>query len=69
MTVAVAATLGRFRQWRLVIAGMLLLFQLHGYIHTAYADGLGFARDQHLHHHEDLERFNRGMGKSLKPPP
>jgi hydrogenase/urease accessory protein HupE len=54
----------------LVVAGMLLLlFQLHGYIHTAYPDDLGFARDQHLHHHEDVERFNRGMGESLKPPP
>jgi hypothetical protein len=54
----------------LVIAGMLLLlFQLHGYIHTAYPDDLGFARDQHLHHHEDVERFNRGMGESIKPPP
>src|SRR5215211_9142113 len=33
----------------------------------AYPDDLGFARDQHLHHHEDVERFNRGMGESLKP--
>jgi hypothetical protein len=68
MTVAVAATL-RSVNGGLVIAGMLLLFQRHGYSHTAYADDLGLARDQHLHHHEDLERFNRGMGTSLKPPP
>ena len=53
----------------LTAGALLLLFQLHGFIHTAYPEDLGFARDQHLHHHEDIESFNRGMGEALKAPP
>ena len=53
----------------LVSAGvLLLLFQLHGYFHTAYPDEYGFSRDQHMHHHEDAERFNREIGDALRPP-
>ena len=53
----------------LVSAGvLLLLFQLHGYFHTAYPDEYGFSRDQHMHHHEDAERFNREIGDVLRPP-
>ena len=53
----------------LVSAGvLLLLFQLHGYFHTAYPDDYGFSRDQHMHHHEDAERFNREIGDVLRPP-
>ena len=53
----------------LVAAGtLLLLFQLHGYLHTTYPDDLGFARDQHMRHHEDMDRFNREIGEALRPP-
>src|SRR5829696_4167505 len=52
----------------LTAGALLLLFQLHGFIHTAYPEDLGFARDQHLHHHEDIERFNREIGDVLRPP-
>ena len=40
----------------LVLAGfLLLLMQLHGYLHNAHPDELGFSEDNHLHHHEDME--------------
>jgi hypothetical protein len=52
----------------LVSAGVLLLFQLHGYFHTTYPDAYGFSRDQHMHHHEDAERFNREIGDVLRQP-
>ena len=48
---------------------LLLLFQLHGYLHTAYPDDYGFSRDQHTHHHEEAERFNGEIGGVLRPPP
>jgi hydrogenase/urease accessory protein HupE len=47
---------------------LLLLFQLHGYLHATYPDDYGFSRDQHMHHHEDVERFNRDVGDALRPP-
>ncbi|MFC3051845.1 HupE/UreJ family protein [Kordiimonas pumila] len=41
----------------LIFAGfMLLLFQLHGYAHTAYPDDFGFSEDMHSHAHADMER-------------
>jgi hypothetical protein len=53
----------------LVLAGtLLLLFQLHGYAHTSGPDDFGFARDEHLHHHQDLDRFGRGIQDLVKPP-
>ncbi len=40
----------------LILAGfMLLLMQLHGYLHTSSPDEFGFNTDGHIHHHEDLE--------------
>ena len=40
----------------LMLAGfMLLLMQLHGYLHTAYPDEFGFSEDSHIHHHEDMD--------------
>jgi hypothetical protein len=58
----------RIANGALVIAGaLLLLFQLHGYRHTAYPDDFGFSRDQHMHHHEEVERFNREAGEALRP--
>lgn len=34
---------------------LLLLMQLHGYIHTQSADELEFAKKTHMHIHEDME--------------
>ncbi|MFK7826970.1 MAG: HupE/UreJ family protein [Oligoflexales bacterium] len=40
----------------LILAGfMLLLMQLHGYLHHSHPDEFGFSKDNHLHHHEELE--------------
>ena len=40
----------------LILAGfMLLLMQLHGYLHHTHPDEFGFSKDNHLHHHEDLQ--------------
>ena len=40
----------------LILAGfMLLLMQLHGYLHTSTPDEFGFNKDGHLHHHEDID--------------
>ena len=54
----------------LVIAGglLLLLFQLHGYLHAADPDAFGFPRGEHLHHHGDLERFDQGVRDVPNPP-
>jgi hypothetical protein len=53
----------------LMAAGvLLLLFQLHGYLHTVYPDEFGFSKDDHLHHHEEMDRFNRQMRDNLMPP-
>jgi hypothetical protein len=36
----------------LILAGfMLLLMQLHGYLHTSNPDEFGFSEDNHIHHH------------------
>lgn len=36
----------------LILAGfMLLLMQLHGYLHTSNPDEFGFSKDNHAHHH------------------
>jgi len=34
---------------------LLLLMQLHGYLHTKDPDELGFAKKTHMHIHEDME--------------
>ena len=40
----------------LILAGfMLLLMQLHGYLHTSHPDEFGFSEDNHIHHHEDMD--------------
>jgi len=40
----------------LVLAGfMLLLMQLHGYVHSANPDEFGFSEDNHIHHHLDMD--------------
>lgn len=40
----------------LIFAGfMLLLMQLHGYLHNDNPDEFGFSKDNHIHHHMDLD--------------
>ncbi|WP_419172574.1 HupE/UreJ family protein [Halobacteriovorax sp.] len=40
----------------IMLAGfMLLLMQLHGYLHTSGPDEFGFSEDNHIHHHMKLE--------------
>lgn len=40
----------------LMVAGfMLLLMQLHGYLHTSGPDDFGFSKDNHLHHHMEMK--------------
>jgi uncharacterized membrane protein YczE len=39
----------------LILAGfLLLLMQLHGYLHSANPDEFGFSEDNHIHHHMKL---------------
>lgn len=41
----------------LILAGfMLLLMQLHGYLHTSSPDEFGFSEDNHIHHHIQMEQ-------------
>jgi len=41
----------------LLLAGfMLLLMQLHGYLHTSNPDEFGFSEDNHIHHHMQIEK-------------
>ncbi len=41
----------------LILAGfMLLLMQLHGYLHTSDPDEFGFSEDNHMHHHMRLNK-------------
>ncbi len=41
----------------IMLAGfMLLLMQLHGYLHTSNPDEFGFSEDNHIHHHSEMER-------------
>ncbi len=47
----------------LILAGfMLLLMQLHGYLHTSNPDEFGFSQDNHIHHHQDLDEATSGAG-------
>ena len=41
----------------LMLAGfMLLLMQLHGYLHTSNPDEFGFSEDNHIHHHLEMNK-------------
>jgi hypothetical protein len=41
----------------LILGGfMLLLMQLHGYLHTSNPDKFGFSEDNHIHHHMQFEK-------------
>ncbi len=42
----------------LILAGfMLLLMQLHGYLHTSNPDEFGFSEDNHYHHHMKMDKI------------
>jgi hypothetical protein len=42
----------------LILAGfMLLLMQLHGYLHTSSPDEFGFSEDNHYHHHMKMDKL------------
>lgn len=44
----------------LILAGfMLLLMQLHGYLHTSSPDEYGFGEDNHIHHHMEIDKPNQ----------
>ncbi|MBC76015.1 MAG: hypothetical protein CME64_08355 [Halobacteriovoraceae bacterium] len=48
--------LSRVFNGAIMVAGfMLLLMQLHGYLHTSNPDEFGFGEDNHIHHHLDME--------------
>ncbi|TKI68775.1 HupE/UreJ family protein [Sulfurimonas crateris] len=50
----------------LMFAGfMLLLMQLHGYLHTTNEEEFGFNRDEHIHIHMDMEKQNNYTHDSL----
>ncbi len=41
----------------LILAGFLLfLMQMHGFEHISHPDDYGFSKDNHIHHHMDLEK-------------
>lgn len=41
----------------IMLAGfMLLLMQLHGYLHTSNPDEFGFSEDNHTHHHSKMDQ-------------
>ncbi len=41
----------------IMLAGfMLLLMQLHGYLHTSGPDEFGFSEDNHIHHHMEMDK-------------
>ena len=50
----------------LMAAGaFLFLTQMHGYAHTSNPHDFGFNRDDHVHHHEEMERFAREALETL----
>lgn len=51
----------------IIIGGLLLLHQLHGYQHSSYADSFPMNKDDHAHIHEDMDAESRA--KVLKDYP
>ena len=48
--------LSRVLNHGLILAGFLLfLMQIHGYLHTSNPDDFGFGKDNHIHHHLEIE--------------
>lgn len=51
------AKLSRVFNDGIMLAGfMLLLMQLHGYLHTSSPDEFGFSEDNHIHHHMKMNQ-------------
>lgn len=49
--------LGKVANHALMFAGfLLLLMQLHGYLHTTNEEDFGFNRDEHYHIHQDTQK-------------
>lgn len=41
----------------IILAGfLLLLMQLHGYLHTSHPDEFGFSNDNHIHAHQEMDQ-------------
>lgn len=52
----------KFANDGLILAGfMLLLMQLHGYLHTSNPDEFGFSEDNHVHHHLDMDKKKQNI--------
>jgi len=52
----------------LMAAGaFLFLMQMHGYAHMSNPHDFGFNRDDHVYHHEEIERFARETRETLMP--
>lgn len=50
----------------IMLAGfMLLLMQLHGYLHTSNPDEFGFSEDNHLHHHMKIKQVKSNKHETL----
>jgi len=48
----------------IMLAGfMLLLMQLHGFLHTSNPDEFGFSEDNHIHHHMQIEKSSTEQNK------
>lgn len=48
----------------LILAGFLLfLMQMHGYLHLKHPDEFGFSKDEHIHHHLDMEAIKQKRNK------
>jgi len=54
------ARLSKVSNHALMLAGfMLLLMQLHGYLHTTNEEEFGFNKDEHYHIHLDMEKASK----------
>lgn len=50
----------------MLVGGLLLLMQLHGYQHTAYSDDFPLNQDDHHHTHEDMLRESSPLSNYTK---
>lgn len=49
----------------LILAGFLLfLMQMHGYLHFQNPDEFGFSKDEHIHHHLDMDSVIENESKT-----
>jgi len=58
--------LSRVLNHGIILAGfMLLLMQLHGYLHTSHPDEFGFSKDEHMHHHIEIDKVKTHQHDNL----